>query len=66
MHTAVKVVSQSSSMADKGKQVVNMVLANIDDVLNQYLSLSDVKPIRLIWGQETHLNELYIYTNMSC
>ncbi len=53
-------------MVDKGKQVVNMVLANIDDVLNQYLSLSDAKPIRLIWGQETHLNELYIYTNMPC
>lgn len=48
-------------MASKVEQAVNTVLANIDDVLNQYLSLSAVRSIRLIWGQETPLNELYIY-----
>lgn len=52
-------------MAGKGDHAVNIVLASIDDVLNQYLSLSAVRSIRLIWVRETPLNELYIYTNRS-
>jgi len=52
-------------VAVKGDHAVNIVLAGTDEVLNQYLSLSAVRSIRLIWGQETPLNELYIYTNRS-